>query len=146
MRIFTILEPPDGKPDNVALVPEGFSWGALIFTFFWALWHRMWVIAALLFVLSTALTVAASLQLFSTGFATMLQFAIALVFGFEARNLQVLSLEGSGYRRAGLVQATSEEAAELTYFSGRAPAAVPTPAPARPRAGPEDTLGIFGNV
>ena len=30
-------------------VPEGFAWAGFIFTFIWALWHRLWVVAALLF-------------------------------------------------------------------------------------------------
>ena len=52
MKIYTVLEPPDGKSERVAFVPEGFSWGALMFGLLWALWHRMWVVALLLFVLS----------------------------------------------------------------------------------------------
>ena len=51
-----------------------------------------------------------------------------------------VALERAGYRRAGLIQATEHEAAELSYFAGRAPA------PARYRGAPPDTLGIFGNV
>ena len=56
------------------------------------------------------------------------------------------SLERAGFRRAGLIQATNIEAAELAYFGGRAPVATPEPAHARLRAAPQDTLGIFGNV
>ena len=46
MALFTVLEPPDKKPERVAFVPEKFAGGALVFGFLWALWHRMWVIAA----------------------------------------------------------------------------------------------------
>lgn len=146
MAIFTVLEAPDGKPEKVTFVPEGFSWGAFLLTVVWALWQRMWVVGMLLFALSSALTVAANLEVVGNGVAAFVQTAIALLFGFEARNLQVKSLERSGYRRAGLIQAGSQEAAELAYFAGRAPVARSDAAPARLRAGPEDTLGIFGNV
>ena len=63
MTIFTVLEPPDGNPERVAFVREGFSWSALLLTVLWAVWHRMWVVAALLFALTTALTVATNLEI-----------------------------------------------------------------------------------
>lgn len=145
MKIFSVLEPPDGKPERVVFVPEGFSVFALTFTTLWALWHRMWVVAALLFALSTALTVATNLGLLEPGVATLLQFGIALLFGFEARALQLISLERAGYRRAGLIQASGPEAAELAYFAGRAPVSS-AQAALRLQAVPADTLGLFGHV
>ncbi|MCA3562195.1 MAG: DUF2628 domain-containing protein [Aestuariivirga sp.] len=145
MKIFTALESPDGKPERVAFVSEGFSWGALALGFVWALWRRMWLVAALLFALTSALTVATNLDLLGSGFAALLQFGIALVFAFEARALQVASLERAGYRRSGLIQASTAEAAELVYFAGRASSAL-EPSSARLRAPSHDTLGIFGNV
>lgn len=146
MGIYTVLEPPDGRPERVVFVPEGFSWGAFLLTVIWALWQRMWVVGLLLFALSTILSVAVNMELAGTGLASLISFGIALLFGFEARNLQVMSLERSGFRRAGLIQATTGEAAELAYFASRAPVAVAPSGPSRLRAAPEDTLGIFGNV
>jgi hypothetical protein len=145
MKVFTVLEPPDGKTERVAFVPEGFAWAALPLTFLWALWHRMWMVAAILFALTSAITVAANLDLLGSGLASLLQFGIALIFAFEARALQVASLERAGYRRSGLIQASNSEAAELTYFAGRAPS-VPAPVTSRLRAAQDDPLGIFGNV
>lgn len=145
MKVFTVLEPSDGRPDGVAFVPEGFSWAAFAATFLWALWHRMWVVAALLFALSSVLTVATNLDLLGPGLAALLQGGIALLFAFEARSLQVKSLERAGYRRSGLIQASNSETAELAYFAGRAPFAA-EPAPSRLHARHDDTLGIFGNV
>lgn len=145
MKTYTVLEPPDGKPEKVAFIREGFSLGALLLTVVWALWQRMWVVAALLFGVTSLLTIATSTGFLGEGLASLLQFAIALLFGFEARSLQVRSLEAAGYRRSGLIQATRLEAAELAYFEGRAPV-TPAPRPARLQAAPQDTLGIFGNV
>ncbi|PZF77441.1 DUF2628 domain-containing protein [Aestuariivirga litoralis] len=145
MTIYAVLEPPDDSPWRVTFVPEGFSWGAFAFTVIWALWHRLWVVAALLFSLSAVFTIAANLQLLGPGLATLLQFGISLLFAFEARALQVKSLERAGFRRAGLIQASCLEAAELTYFDGRAPCASMPPVSPR-RAGQDDPLGIFGKV
>lgn len=145
MKIFIVLEPPDGKPERVAFIPEGFSWGALLLTVLWALWHRMWIVAALLFALTSLLTIATHLELLGPGLAALLNFGIGLMFACEARNLEVLSLERAGFRRGGLLQAGSLEAAELTYFAERAPFAADAPF-ARRSAIHADTLGIFGNV
>ncbi len=145
MKLFTVLEPPDGKLDRVAFIREGFAWAALAFTWIWALWHRMWVVAALFFALSALLSIAVKLELLGPGLAVTVNLAIALLFAFEARDLQVKSLERVGFRRAGLIQASTRDAAELAYFACRAPIP-PEPAPSRVRAAHDDTLGIFGNV
>ena len=145
MKVFTVLESPDGKPERVVFVAEGFSWAALAFTFLWALWQRMWVVAAVLFAFTSLITVASNIGLLGSGLAAVLQFGIALLFAFEARALRVASLERAGYRRNGLIQASNSEAAELVYFGGRAPFATAPPL-SRLRAAHDDTLGIFGNV
>ncbi len=147
MALFTVLEPPDGKPDRVVVIPEGFAWAAAVFTFLWAFWHRMWLVGALLFTAYAALTIAASQELISGVLASAIQFGLSFLFGLEARCLRVMALERAGFRRSGLIQASRLEAAELAYFAGRAPSPpVPATATARYRAGPDDTLGIFGNV
>ena len=125
MSIYTVFESPDGKSERVAFLPEGFSWGALVFGLLWALWHRMWVVALLLFVLSAILSIATNLELLGPGFAALLQFGIGLIFAFEARSLQAKSLERVGFRRATLIQASNGEAAERVYFSGRRPVSRP---------------------
>ena len=52
MRVYTvhILPGADALEDAPLLVREGFCWPAAIFTVFWALWHRMWLVAGLLFI------------------------------------------------------------------------------------------------
>lgn len=146
MALFNILEPADGKPERVMFIREGFSWGALIFTVLWALFHRMWVVAACLFAVIAVVAMAESRELLGPALGAALNLAIAVIFGFEARRLQSLSLERAGFRPVGLIEATSLEAAELSYFATRAPA-MPAPAsPMRIPAHTADTLGIFGNV
>lgn len=145
MATFTVLESPDGDVEKVAFVREGFCWQAVLFTVLWALWQRLWLVAALLFALSTAVSVAANLDLLGAGFAALLQFGISLLFGFEARNLQVISLERAGYRRSGLIVASHQDAAELAYFAERAPT-LGIQGAARTNAAHADMLGIFGHV
>ena len=145
MTLFTVLEPPDRKPERVAFIADEVAWGGFVFTYLWAAWHRMWLVAAVLLAVTTALAVAVSLEVLDPWIGLVVQFGISLLFALEARQLQVKALERAGFRRAGLIEASSLEAAELGYFATRSAPPAP-PAPARYRAAPEDTLGIFGNV
>lgn len=149
MTLYTVLEAPDGKADRVTLIPEGIVWAALVFTIFWALWQRMWVVAAVLFAAWAGIMLAVGYGLITPVLASFVELALSLIFALEARRLQVMSLERAGFRRAGLIQASSLEAAELAYFGSRAPAApaaAASPEPTPYRGAPQDTLGLFGNV
>ncbi len=145
MALFNILEAPDGNPDRVVAVKEGFSAGALVFTVFWALWQRMWVVAAVLFALFAIIAFAVNALNFNPVAASVLQAAIALVFGFEARRLRIMSLERAGFHAKGLIEASNREVAELDYFMGRQIHPAKVPPPILPPAS-HDTLGLFGNV
>ena len=50
MRMYEVLErtvdPRKGAAGDFVLVKEGFCWPALLFGPLWALYHRMWVVAA----------------------------------------------------------------------------------------------------
>ena len=50
MRVYTVhFRPGSLTPDrDTTLVKEGICWPAFLFTFFWALWHRLWLVAALI--------------------------------------------------------------------------------------------------
>lgn len=146
MAIFDILEPPDGKPEGVVFIPEGFSWAALVFTMFWAMFHRMWMVAAVLFAVYAGVAVAEASNLIGPVLGSAIHIGISLLFGFEARRLKSLSLVRAGFRPVGLVEATSLEVAELTYFAGRGRAVATRPISLRGPAQAPDTLGIFGNV
>jgi hypothetical protein len=51
MRVFTAMTRPGSAPE---LVPEGFSWSALLFGPLWLAFHGAWVFAALGLVLEVA--------------------------------------------------------------------------------------------
>lgn len=143
MALFTILESPQGEIDKVTFVKEGFAPAALVFTVLWALWHRMWVVAAALFAILVAISLAVSLLNLNSTAASLLEIAVGLIFGFEARRLWIMSLERSGYRQAGLIEASNQEAAELAYFANR-PRLVKAVTVSKLHAPAENTLGLFG--
>ncbi len=114
MRIYTVHLPPSG--DQPLLVKEGFCWPAFLFTVLWALWHRMWGTAALLFVVGTALDALVE----GLGLAAPAQAAVGLAYlvvvGYLANDLRRRSLWRRGYLEAGVVAGPSREAAELRFL------------------------------
>lgn len=143
MALFTVLEPPHGEIDKVTFVKEGFAPGALVFTALWAIWHRMWVVAAILFALLVAISLSVSLGGLDPAMASLFEIAVGVIFGFEARRLWIMSLERSGYRQTGLIEASNQEAAELAYFAKRPRLGQVVTKP-KLRSHGEDTLGLFG--
>lgn len=150
MALFTILEAPDGQPEKVAVIREGFSLPAAAFTIFWALWHRMWIVAVLLFLITVALELGAGALRLDPMLMSGAGLAVSLLFGFEARALQAVSLSRAGYRNVGMISAESRESAELQYFAQRYTGQAPAPAApqisTRPAPGQHhDALGLFGS-
>ena len=146
MAIFTILESPDANPDRVVLVREGFVFPAFLFTVLWALWHRLWVVAAVLFAAYVAIALAGEWFQWHWAIVSACEFGLALLFGLEAADLRVRALRRAGFRPAGLIQATNLQAAELDYFAGLRILRPTPPVPDyRPHRAHEDTLGLFGS-
>ena len=48
MKTYCIFaKPDDSAATSAVFVPDGFSWAVFVFTGLWALWNRMWFVAAL---------------------------------------------------------------------------------------------------
>ena len=39
-------KPSDRNAEDAIFVPDAFSWGGFVFTGFWALWNRMWIVGS----------------------------------------------------------------------------------------------------
>lgn len=148
MALYTVHRRAGDAPDKATFVRDGFSFGAFVLGIIWALWHRMWLVAAVLLLLDGALSLAAYFGLPETVLA-LTNFAIALIFGFEARGLQRLSLAAAGKPEVAVTAGQQLEEAELRYFltlppswPAAAPGSVPFPA----SPGAHDALGLFGKV
>ncbi len=143
MAVFAVFEHPEKDPDRTIFVKEGFSSAALVFTVLWALWHRMWVVSAILIAVFGLIYVLVRLLGLNEINAALLELAVSLSFGFEARNLWAYSLRRSGYRAAALVMAANLEEAELKFvFAQRSQNHSPVPS-SKMRSEPADTLGLF---
>jgi hypothetical protein len=128
MRIWTIHAPAaqpgsvpvTAPPGPVALVPEGFSWAALLLPLPWLLWQRLWLVA----VLWTAGALVAALLLP----AAVLPWATAaaqVLVACHAHDLARWTLARRGLMPQGVIAARSLDAAiarlaELRPDLGRA--------------------------
>ena len=82
MAIYAVLEPPEGRTDRTAFIAEGFSWGAFFLTLIWALWHRLWLVAALLFLILAGFVAAIRFNLADPAMLIAVQFGLGLLLGF----------------------------------------------------------------
>ncbi|MBC8038043.1 MAG: DUF2628 domain-containing protein [Rhizobiales bacterium] len=149
MAFYSVHKREDAPAEQAVFVREGFSTSAFLFTVLWALWHRMWLAAGVLLAVSGAITLAGNLLGAGEGVSLLASFVVNLIFGLEARDLQIRTLIGRGYAQVGFSHGRNLDEAEIRYFHRIGGyRTVPEPLPTRPvpYAAQPDTLGIFGNV
>jgi hypothetical protein len=99
VRVYTVQLASQRPP---ALVPEGFSWGALVFGGLWLLAHRAWIPGVL------ALCAAVALGLFLGGWAVLV---LAWALGVFGNDFRRWALSLGGYQLAHVVAATDADGA-----------------------------------
>ena len=130
MTTYSIYAKPNDKTAADAIfVSDGFSWGAFVFTWAWALWNRMWIVAAV--VISTTLVA----SVLPPTPQILLSLAVNILMGLHANDLLSWSLTRRGFSEIGLSNGSSLEEAELQFYADG------VSAPSRPVD--HDTLGLF---
>lgn len=112
MRAWTAHLAPDREP---VLLPEGFSWGALLFGPVWLLLQRAWIPA----ILYVAAVVALSALPLPRGAADVLGAAIAVLTGVLGRDWVRWSLERRGYAEGAVLAARDGDAAYARLLAAR---------------------------
>lgn len=118
MRIYmvhVVSEAGNADPDPV-LLKDGFSFCAFLFTVFWALWHRMWLVAALIFGGLALLEAVFVLSGAAEELALIVRLAFYVMIGFGANDWLSASLLKRGYVLAGVVAAPQPDAALRRWF------------------------------
>lgn len=115
-RLYTVHLQAGGDP---VLVKQGFNWPAFFVAVPWALFHRMWWVAAVLVVLQIVLAaVFVSLGL-SEVQQTIISLVLAIVIGFTADELRCLTLEGRGYSLADVIVEQNRDRALRRFLEAR---------------------------
>ena len=123
MKIYTVHARPfwkvnedDAADQSIALVREGFDWFALVFPLLWALWHRLWLVAAVFAVSAVVLNLAVTLLAVADLYVSLLSSGILIWIGFEANDLRRWSLRRSGWRELGIISGRNRNEAEWRFF------------------------------
>jgi hypothetical protein len=122
-RIYTVhVRMWSASADREAVfVREGFSWGAFFFSVLWALWHRMWFAALIVFAVSVALSLLTELLGVDDMVSTVIGAAFALIVAWEANDWRRRALDRRGYVNAGIVAAPDLVEAERRFFAKPVP-------------------------
>ena len=127
MRFYTIHAPrrpwatTETSIEEARAVKDGFSWPAFVFSFIWALWHRLWLVAALIFVAEFAVGLLVGLIGFGGAVNAAVSLGMALTVGWLANDLRRDHLERGGLTDLGVVIAANGEDAIERYFTENTP-------------------------
>ncbi|OBQ67494.1 DUF2628 domain-containing protein [Mesorhizobium erdmanii] len=151
MAAYVVMEPPgrSEKVDTSAFIRDGFTWLGFLVPPLWFAWNRLWIEAALAFVVMGALSMAG--QNLGLGLAgSLLSLLVSLYVGLEGQGLRIAALRRRGWHEWGVVQAGRLDDADIRYAldveaqteeTTPAPRMVPDAALARP-AQPGMALGL----
>jgi hypothetical protein len=127
MRTYTIHIPrrPWASPStaiaDTRAVKDGFCWPAFFFSFVWALWHRMWIVAAIIFVVELGVGFAIDFAALDGVTEAAISLGIALIVGWVANDLRRYELEKTDLSEGGVVLAATGEDAIKRFFSETSP-------------------------
>lgn len=148
MAIYRVFRAPGAETGKAIFVKEGFSTAAAAFSVLWALWNRMWVVAAILLAISASISVAGYALGIDQIVLPLAGLGVAVLLGFEAERLKAWSLVRAGHRESAIIAGGSLDEAELRYFMASPEAlTIPASSPAKFHSGDtHNTLGLFGTA
>ncbi len=120
MRFYSVHVRRHGlDPDrDLVLVKEGFSWPAFFLAFIWALWHRLWLAAAVILAAQAALSVAVVISGADRVSEVALSLGLSAVVGYLANDLRRRKLAKQGFAFAGVVVADDVDSALRRFLDG----------------------------
>ncbi|TPI77621.1 DUF2628 domain-containing protein [Mesorhizobium sp. B2-8-9] len=115
MAIYVVMAPPAGnKAEDAIFVRDSFTWLGFLVAPLWLAWHRMWIEAALTFIVMAILSVAGE-RLGLEGAGSLLSLLVSLYVGFEGQGLRIASLRRRGWREWGVIEAGNLADAETRH-------------------------------
>ena len=111
MKMWTAHLRPDAEP---ILVPEGFSWLALIFVPLWLAAHRAWIPAVIVLAADVVVSTLVPMPL-----SIVLDVGLTLLVGLSAQDLRRWSIENRGYLLTHVIAARDEAEALGRLLTGR---------------------------
>ena len=117
MNYFDVFEHP---VRGIIAIKHGFSWPGFFFGSFWALFHRLWLAALLLFV-GVSIAIPVLSMIFHSTLQTwvLLWLAIWVFVGFAGNDWRRVNLPKRGFTYVGTEQADTPDAAIATVIRKR---------------------------
>ena len=103
------------KPDLVC-IQDGFSWGAAVFGFIWALYLGAWGVAGVLLVVQILVGALIPLLIADATAQGLAHIGLAVVIGFSANELRRVVAGAGGLDEVGVVTGADIEDAERRYL------------------------------
>ncbi len=121
MRLYTVhFRPPSegtlGLDRDLALIKEGFCWPAFFFSFFWALWNRLWLAAAGLFVLELAVNGMLGAGGVEPAVQGAVSLGLAVLIGLVANDLSRWTYGRRGLKFVDVVTGDGRDGAERRFL------------------------------
>jgi hypothetical protein len=118
MKIYTVHLKPglslgEQKP---VFIKEGINIAAFIFHFFWALYHRLWWVAFLVFAANVVLVFLMRSSVLTREGVVIIQLAIQVIVALQGNDWRRAKLTRKGYIMADVSAADSLLRAEQRYF------------------------------
>ncbi|MBZ9769516.1 DUF2628 domain-containing protein [Mesorhizobium sp. CA6] len=115
MAIYVVMAPLAGnRAEDAIFVRDSFTWLGFLVAPLWLAWHRMWIEAALTFIVMAILSVAGE-RLGLEGAGSLLSLLVSLYVGFEGQGLRIASLRRRGWREWGVIEAGNLGDAETRH-------------------------------
>jgi len=131
----------EGRDPALQAVPEGFSWGAVIFREIWSLYRGAWFTTGVILVVVPVVTLLAQAAGLDLTGVLAVQFATLAILGFAANELRLMELGLRRYHLFTIVRAADLDEAEalgLIAWTRREPTERSAPPP------PVETSAITG--
>ncbi|MBL4690914.1 MAG: DUF2628 domain-containing protein [Rhodospirillales bacterium] len=104
-------------PDrDVVLIKEGFSWPAFSLSFVWALWNRLWLVAAGFLAAQGVVGLAITLLRPDPLSQVFLSLGLAVIFGLLANDLRQSNLAGRSFVLTAVTSGKDSEAAYRRFL------------------------------
>ncbi len=119
MKIYTVhVNPSDPKLiENAIFVKEGFSFFAAMLHVFWALFHKMWLVSAIILAVEIFLTALQSSEFVAVGIIESIKLGLLLFIGFNFNDWYRFYLNKRGYVLQDIISASNEDDARYKFMS-----------------------------
>lgn len=115
MNLYSIYTGRESKNLDLIIIKQGFSFWALVFNFFWAIYHKMWSLVILFIAFNLLMFLFQTTE--NVAIIDSIKYAMQIfVFGFFATELREFYARKRGMRLDDIILANSEEEAELKYL------------------------------